>query len=114
MPQNLTAWLPLLLIGFFFYLFVLRPARARQAAAASVRARLAPGARVMTTAGLFGTITAVDGDDVLLEIAPGVTVRYVAAAIAKVVDPPAGTALPGEDAAGKTRPSTNEGDTSGS
>ncbi len=114
MPQNLTAWLPLLLIGVFFYLLVLRPARARQAAAASVRAQLAPGTRVMTTAGLFGTITAVDGDDVHLEIAPGVTVRYVAAAIAKVVDPPSGAALPGQDAAGETRPSIIEGDTSGS
>lgn len=113
-PQNLTSLLPLLLIGVAFYFLVLRPARARQSAAIAVRSQLAPGARVMTTAGLFGTIEALDGDDVLLEIAPGVTVRYVAAAIAKVVEPVADTALAGEGTAAESRPSIIEGDTSGS
>jgi preprotein translocase subunit YajC len=113
-PQNLTSLLPLLLIGVAFYFLVLRPARARQAGAAAVRSELAPGARVMTTAGLFGTIETLDGDDVLLEIAPGVTVRYVAAAIAKVVEPVADTALGGEGTAAESRPSIIEGDTSGS
>jgi preprotein translocase subunit YajC len=42
----------------------------------------------MTTAGLFGRITAVEDDQVELEIADGVRVRYVAAAIARVVDEP--------------------------
>ena len=41
----------------------------------------------MTTAGLFGTITALEDDQVELEIAPGVRVRYVKAAIAQVVEP---------------------------
>jgi preprotein translocase subunit YajC len=41
----------------------------------------------MTTAGLYGTVTEIDGDEILLEIADGVRVRYVAAAVAKVVTP---------------------------
>lgn len=85
MPQ-LNALLPLLVIAVAFYFLILRPTKARQAAAREVQARLAPGARVMTTAGLFGTVEALDGEHVLLEIAPGVTVRYVSAAIAKVLD----------------------------
>jgi len=45
----------------------------------------------MTTAGLFATVTSIDGDHVMLEIAPGVNVRYMAAAVAKVIDQPSTT-----------------------
>jgi preprotein translocase subunit YajC len=94
--DQLGAFLPILLLAVLFYFLVLRPARGRQAAQRAVVARLEPGARVMTTAGLFGTVTAVDGDQIELEIAPGVQVRYVAAAVATVLDP--------EDANGTTDP----------
>lgn len=112
MPQNISALLPLLLIAVAFYFLILRPSRARQAAQRETVARLAPGVRIMTTAGLFGTVEALDGDDVLLEIAPGVTVRYVAAAVAKVLDPAEPDAVPGTPE--ESRPSIIEGDTAGS
>jgi preprotein translocase subunit YajC len=84
--DKLGSLLPILLLAGAFYLLILRPARNRQSAARATQARLAPGRRVMTTAGLFGTVSEIDGDEVLLEIAPGVVVRYVAAAIARVID----------------------------
>jgi preprotein translocase subunit YajC len=111
-PQNISALLPLLLIAVAFYFLILRPTKARQNAAREVQSRLAPGVRAMTTAGLYGTVEAVDGDDVLLEIAPGVTVRYVAAAIARVINPV--EQAPAEGTAEETRPSIIEGDTPGS
>ena len=46
-----------------------------------------PGARVRTTAGMYATVSAVDGDDVILEVAPGVEVRYMKRAIMEVVSP---------------------------
>lgn len=112
MPQNISALLPLLLIAVAFYFLILRPTKARQNAAREVQSKLAPGVRAMTTAGLYGTVEAVDGDDVLLEIAPGVTVRYVAAAIARVIDPV--EAAPAAGTEQESRPSIIEGDTSGS
>ena len=56
----------------------------------------------MTTAGLYGRIAQVDDDSVLLEVAPGVTNRYVRAAVARVVTPvevagPAEPADPADD-----------------
>ena len=72
-----------------FYLLVLRPARNRQKQAQATVAQVEPGKRVMTTAGLFGTVAAVEGDQMDLEIAPGVTVRYVTAAVARIVEDPA-------------------------
>ena len=37
----------------------------------------------MTTTGLFATVVAIDADDVILEIAPGVETRWVKAAIGR-------------------------------
>jgi len=111
-PQNISALLPLLLIAVAFYFLILRPTKARQAAQRATVAQLAPGVRIMTTAGLYGTVEALDGDDILLEIAPGVTVRYVAAAVAKVLDPATPDAVPGTPE--ESRPSIIEGDTAGS
>ena len=48
-------------------------------------ASLAPGQRIMTTAGVFGTVVAIDADRVSVEIAPGVVIEMLAAAIAQVV-----------------------------
>jgi len=87
---KLESLLPLLLLAVLFYLLVLRPAQRRQRAAAAVVSALRPGAQVMTTAGLYGTIRTVDDDSVQLEIAPGVVVRLVKQAVGKVVTPGVG------------------------
>jgi preprotein translocase subunit YajC len=79
-----------------FYLLIVRPARNRQKEQQATVARVVPGVRVMTTAGLFGTVTAVEDDQMDLEIAPGITVRYVTAAVAKVIPEP--EAVPEADA----------------
>jgi preprotein translocase subunit YajC len=36
---------------------------------------------------MYATVTDVDGDDVVLEVAPGVEVRYMKRAIAEVLEP---------------------------
>ena len=48
---------------------------------------LVPGARVMTTSGLHGTVTAVADDTIELEIAPGLRTTWVRAAVREVVVP---------------------------
>ncbi len=83
--MDIVTILPLLLIGVVFYLLVLRPQKARQKAQAAMIAAVAPGSAVMTTAGVFGTVVASSSDEVSLEIAPGVVIRMLPAAIAKVI-----------------------------
>ncbi len=83
--MDIVTILPLLLIGVVFYLLVLRPQKARQKAQAAMIAAVAPGSSVMTTAGVFGTVVAASSDEVSLEIAPGVVIRMLPAAIAKVI-----------------------------
>ena len=73
----------LVFIGFYF--LMIRPQRRRQQQAQQQQRTISPGAQVRTTAGMYATVSAVDGDDVILEVAPGVDVRYVRRAIAEVI-----------------------------
>ena len=78
-------WWPYLVIALLFVVLVgisLRNRR-RQAAEEMVRAsRIGVGTEVMTTSGLYGTVTAkCDDGTVLLSVAPGVEVKWATAAL---------------------------------
>ncbi len=81
--------IPILIVLVFagFYFLMIRPQRRRQQQVAQQQNTVNPGARVRTTAGMYATVTAVDGDDVVLEVAPGVEVRYLKRAIMEVIAP---------------------------
>ncbi len=80
-----VAFFALLLLGF--YLLAIRPQRTRAKALAEVRAALAPGSRVITTAGIHATVLETGEETALLEIAPGVPVRFATAAVVRIVEP---------------------------
>lgn len=82
-----TGLLLIVAAGVAFYFLIIRPQKAKQRQQADMIAALAPGTEVMTTAGMFGTIAVVTDDQVSLEVSPGVFVRIVPQAIAKVIDP---------------------------
>jgi len=89
------------LLVFGLYVLAIRPQRARARALAQVRATLAPGSRVVTTAGIHATVRSIEDGVVVLEIAPGVLVRFADAAVVRVLDDPArpSDGEPGEPAA---------------
>lgn len=60
-----------------FWLVVMAPARRQQKRVGQLQQELRPGDAVVISAGIFGTITSVDGNTVTLEVAPG-TVLTVA------------------------------------
>ena len=80
---------PILIVLVFvgFYFLMIRPQRRRQQQVQQQQKTVAPGARVRTTAGMYATVVEVDGDDVVLEVAPGVEVRYLKRAIMEVIEP---------------------------
>ena len=82
---SLVILVPLLLA---FYFVAIRPGRRRMQAMQAVQSSLAPGRQVVTTAGLYATVTDVDDAEgtVTLEIAPGVAVKFARGAVMKVVD----------------------------
>ena len=74
----------ILIIGAMYFL-VMRPGKKRQQRAQQQQNAVEPGARVRTTAGMYATVVAVDGDDVILEVAPDIEVRYMKRAIMEVL-----------------------------
>jgi preprotein translocase subunit YajC len=84
---NSSTLLIILVVVVAFYFLMIRPQQRRKQAAAKQSNTVEPGARVRTTAGMYATVVDTDGDDVILEVAPGVEVRYMKRAIMEVVSP---------------------------
>src|ERR1700730_10662 len=85
--SSYTFLLLIVLVFVGFYFLMIRPQRRRQQMAQQQQRTLSPGGRVRTTAGMYATVSAVDGDDVILEVAPGVDVRYVRRAVTEIIAP---------------------------
>jgi preprotein translocase subunit YajC len=89
-----TLLLPLLLFAVFYFVLI-RPQQKQRREIAKLQSDLAPGARVMTGSGMLATVVSLEGDEVVLEVAPGITNRYVRRAIMRVVtDEALATELP--------------------
>jgi preprotein translocase subunit YajC len=83
--SSYTFLLLIVLVFVGFYFLMIRPQRRRQQQAQQQQRTLTPGAQVRTTAGIYATVSAVDGDDVILEVAPGVDVRMMRRAVMEVI-----------------------------
>lgn len=85
--SSLVAFLPLLLMGGVFYFLLIRPQQRRARAQQALLRSVEVGDEIVTTAGVFGTIVAIDDetDVVTVEIAPGTQIRMVRAGIGRIV-----------------------------
>jgi len=95
---NPTTLILILVVVVGFYMLMIRPQQRRRQQAQQQQNTVQPGARVRTTAGMYATVVDVDGDDVILEVAPGVEVRYMRRAVMDVVGPAEDTAEDSYDA----------------
>jgi preprotein translocase subunit YajC len=94
-----SSLLPIIIIVVLFmlvYMTMTRRSRAKQAA--QTQSGIVPGTSVRTTSGMYGTVTSVlDNDDVMVEVAPGTTIRMMKRAVVPV-PPDASTGVPPEPA----------------
>ena len=91
MSNNLATFLPLVLIVLVFWFLVIRPTRRRQQQMSSVQSSLGPGAQVMLSSGIYGTVVSVADESVRVEIAPGTTIKVARQAVVRVVEDTADT-----------------------
>src|ERR1700744_5061706 len=98
----------IIILGAMYFL-VMRPGRKRQQRAQQQQNNIQPGARVRTTAGMYATVVATDRDDVILEIAPDIEVRYMKRAIMEVLSE--GDAVPEDEVADDELPEDEPGAT---
>jgi preprotein translocase subunit YajC len=78
----------ILLVGFaVIWFLIVMPQRRRQKAHEDLVRGVSPGDYIITTGGLYGTVTDVGEDDLGLEVAPDVEVRISKRAVGGVVPP---------------------------
>lgn len=103
-----------LLIPVGMYFLLIRPQRKRQREQIAMQQAVQVGDEVMTTSGMYGFITEIDGDIAWLEVDDDVQIRIARAAIQRKVDTSRGdTATPIDDGSGKATaieaPAADEG-----
>jgi preprotein translocase subunit YajC len=69
------------------YVLMIRPQRQKQAQQQNMIETAGVGDDVLTTGGIYGTITQAEGDDVVVEIATGLSVHMTRRGIAAVLPP---------------------------
>jgi preprotein translocase subunit YajC len=75
--------IPLFILAAFFLLRA-NPQRRRAQQQRTLVDSLRPGTKVVTVAGIVGTLVGVEGDRAAVELAPGVIVEFLVAAIVRV------------------------------
>jgi preprotein translocase subunit YajC len=80
-----SAYIFVLVLLALMWFLIIRPQRRRQQEAQRLLTRIAVGKEIVTAGGLYGTVTAVEGDEVRVEIAEGVEVRIAKRAVAGVI-----------------------------
>ncbi len=69
-----------------FWLLLVRPQRKRALEQRELLSAIEPGDEIVSTGGLFGIVKAVEGEELHVEIAEGLTVRMARQAVAGLVE----------------------------
>jgi preprotein translocase subunit YajC len=88
----------MVLLLVVMYVLMIRPQRQRQRDHQSLVEGAGVGDDILTTGGIYGTITRAEGDDVVVEIAEGLNVHMSRRGIAAVLPPEDDTAAETIDA----------------
>ena len=80
-PSLWVQLVPFALILGIFYFVILLPMRKRQQKVATFQAGLKVGDKVITTAGLYGSVTKINDTSVQLQIAPNVRIEVAKASV---------------------------------
>jgi preprotein translocase subunit YajC len=96
-------FIPMILIGAAMYFLMIRPQRRKMRASAVLQSSIEVGDEVMTTSGMYGFVTLIDGDIAWLEIDDNVQIRIARQALQRKVDTSQGeTAIPSDDGSGRS------------
>lgn len=77
----------MVLLLVVMYVLMIRPQRQRQAQQQATIDKASVGDDILTTGGIYGTITQADDDDIVVEVAEGLSLHMTRRAIAVVLPP---------------------------
>jgi len=94
----LSGPLPMLILMFvIFYFLLIRPQQKKAKAHREMLANLRKGDNVLTSGGIYGKITGIDDQTVVVEIAPQVRVKMSRGSVSGVAGAPAQTPAKAEE-----------------
>ncbi len=82
-PSAWSSLLPLLAVIVIFYFFMIRPQMKKQKEVRQFRDSIKPGDKVLTVGGIYGRVSEIKEQTVLLEIADGVRIKVEKAGLVK-------------------------------
>lgn len=85
--SSILSFIPLVFLLVVFYFFILRPQQKRSKEEAKMRSSLRIGDKIVTTSGIFGSITAIDDakNVASIEVAKGVSITIYKSSIAETL-----------------------------
>jgi preprotein translocase subunit YajC len=106
--------IPFGIMGLAMYFLLIRPQKRRQRAQATLQQTINIGDEIMTTSGVYGFVSAFEGDIAWIEIDDNVQIRIARQAIQRRVDTTKGeTAVPNGQEATAPKAHTDIDDVSG-
>ncbi|MDX6414766.1 MAG: preprotein translocase subunit YajC [Gaiellaceae bacterium] len=81
----MSAYIFILVLLALMWFMLIRPQRRRQVEAQRMLQTIEVGKEIVTAGGVYGTVTAVEDDEVRLRIADGVEIRLAKRAVAGVI-----------------------------
>lgn len=84
-PNPLMNMLPIVAIFAIFYFLLIRPQQKQQREHEQMLKNLKPGDKVLTSGGLYGTITGFKGDDLEVQFSQTVKLTLARSAVARLV-----------------------------
>jgi preprotein translocase subunit YajC len=84
-PSMLITFLPIIGMIAIFYLLLIMPQRKKQKKHMEMVEALKPGDRIVTTAGIFGTVMGVQKDRIELKIAANVKIDITKSAVGVIL-----------------------------
>jgi preprotein translocase subunit YajC len=85
-PSMLSALLPFIIIFVIFYFLIIMPARKKQKKHQALVGGLKGGERVITSGGIYGTVTRVMDDRIEIEVDKNTKLQIAKSSISGVVD----------------------------
>ena len=86
--DGLAGIIPFVLIALVFWLLIVRPQRRRAQTLRDTQSSLGIGSEVMLSSGLYGTVADLDdATTIMVEVAPGTTVKVARQAVVRVIEP---------------------------
>ncbi|MFN2437253.1 MAG: preprotein translocase subunit YajC [Desulfotignum sp.] len=85
---GLTAFIPIILMFVIFYFLLIRPQQKKAKEHREMISNLKKGNRIVTSGGIYGTITTIDDTTLGLEIADKVKIKVSRGNVAAVVSEP--------------------------